>query len=78
MEQRQKKRFGTIAVEKGFISKDDLAAALQIQTDENISKGQHRLLGRILMEQGLLTKGQVYQVLDAMNHEMAYIVSVVR
>nr|WP_320191287.1 hypothetical protein [uncultured Desulfobacter sp.] len=78
MEQRQKKRFGTIAVEKGFISKDDLAAAIRIQTDENISKGQHRLLGRILMEQGLLTKEQVYQVLDAMNNEMAYIVSVVR
>ncbi|WP_321418245.1 hypothetical protein [uncultured Desulfobacter sp.] len=70
MEQRQKKRFGTIAVEKGFISKDDLADDLHIQTDENISKGQHRLLGRILMEQGLLTKEQVYQVLDAMNHEI--------
>ena len=49
------KRFGTIAVEKGFITIDQLVEAMDIQVMDNVEKGEHRPIGRILLAQGLLT-----------------------
>ncbi len=58
------KRFGILAVEKGFITADELIEALRVQVLEDIEKGKHRLLGRILLEQGLLTREQIEDVLQ--------------
>lgn len=60
------KRFGLIAVEKGFITKEQLIEALNIQVIEDIEQGKHRLVGRILLEQGILTIEQIDNVLDEM------------
>ncbi|UCF82145.1 MAG: hypothetical protein JSV50_13155 [Desulfobacteraceae bacterium] len=60
------KRFGTIAVEKGFITIDQLVEAMDIQVMDNVEKGEHRPIGRILLAQGLLTIPQISEVLAAM------------
>ena len=59
------KRFGMIAVEKGFVSKDHVIEAIMVQATENHREGRHRLIGRILMENGLLSPSQLTEVLDA-------------
>ncbi len=60
------KRFGIVAVEKGLITPDQLIEGLKTQVLEDLEKGQHRLLGRILLEQGLITIQQIDEVLEAM------------
>jgi hypothetical protein len=64
-----KKRFGVTAVEKGYISSDQLIEALAIQVAEDISTGGHDLIGKILFEQGILTMDRVDEVLVAMRQE---------
>ena len=58
------RRFGTIAVEKGFITIEQLVEAMNIQIVENVEKGKHRPLGTILFEQGLITNHQIDEVLS--------------
>jgi hypothetical protein len=60
------RRFGTIAVEKGFITIDQLTRALNIQLLENMNEGRHRLIGAILLEQNFIDTPQVTEVLRTM------------
>jgi len=64
------KRFGILAVEKGFITAQELIEALRVQVLDDIEKGKHRLLGRILLEQGLLTREQVEEVLQMLGKRL--------
>lgn len=57
------KRFGVIAIEKGFITAEQLIEAIKIQVMEDIEDGKHRLIGRILLEQELITIPQIDEVL---------------
>lgn len=59
------KRFGIVAIHKGYLTKDELVNALEIQVQEDIDTGTHRLLGEILLEQGVLSVQQVEAVLKA-------------
>ena len=43
------KRFGILAVEKGFVSPEQIREALEIQVRENIEKKKHRFIGTILV-----------------------------
>jgi hypothetical protein len=63
---RIEKRFGTIAVEKGYITIEQLMDALYIQVREDLSGKKHRLIGKILYDQGLLTVDQIERVLATM------------
>jgi hypothetical protein len=66
------KRFGTIAVEKGYITVDQLMDALDIQVRENLSGKGHRLIGKILYDLGFLTIDQIQRVLAAMpSHDVS-------
>ncbi len=56
-------RFGHIAVQEGFITIDQLLAALKVQVEDDLAEDPHRLLGRILCEQGAMTWAQVGEVL---------------
>ena len=58
------KRFGLIAVEKGFITADQLVDAFKIQVMEEIEKGKHRLIGAILYEQGFISMAQIDEVVE--------------
>ncbi len=56
-------RFGTIAVEKGFVTADQVIEAMNIQILEDIEKQEHRLIGSILLDQGIITISQIDEVL---------------
>ena len=60
------KRFGVIAVEKGFIKKEQLFEALKIQVEEDLSRMPHTLIGIILIKLGSLTKEEADHVLLTM------------
>ena len=66
-EETVEKTFGNIAVEKGFVTAEQLDEALRIQAEEDISKGEHRPIGRILLNEGHITLQQVSDVLKAMD-----------
>ena len=58
------KRFGVTAVEMGLITAEQLIEALKTQVIEDMEKGKHRLIGRILLERGIITTEQIDEVLD--------------
>jgi len=70
--QQNNTRFGTIAVEKGFITTEQLATALSLQAVENVRAGTHRRIGQILLEQGLVTEAQIDDVLETMSNTVLY------
>ena len=55
-------RFGIIAVKMGFITAEQLVEALRIQVMGNIEQGEHKLIGTILLERGLITSEQIDEV----------------
>jgi hypothetical protein len=56
------KRFGMIAIEKGFITHGDLVNALSVQIAEDIKKERHRLIGEILLDMDVMTASQIEDV----------------
>jgi hypothetical protein len=60
------KRFGVIAVEKGFITKENLFEALKIQVEDDLSDKPHCLIGQILIRLGHLNREQADEVLLVM------------
>ena len=78
MENMIKKRFGSYAGDKEFITGDQLAEALAIQARENVEEGKHRLLGQILLDQGFITASQIDEVLATMSRSMEYALSMGR
>jgi hypothetical protein len=64
------KRFGVLAVEMGLITANQVIDALRIQVTEDVEKGKHRLIGRILLEQGLITLSQIDEVLKSMGKNL--------
>ena len=78
MKKHYHKRFGSTAVDKGFITKDQLIEALELQARENVEEGKHRLLGQIFVDEGLLTTSQVDEILETMSQRLVYMISVGR
>ena len=62
-----KKRFGFMAVTKGFITIDQLIEAMKIQVREEIKNGEHRLIGAILIEMGFMDTSQVNELLESID-----------
>jgi len=60
------KRFGAIAIDKGYITLEQLMEAMNMQIKEDVEEGQHRLIGTILFEHGLITILQIDDVLKTM------------
>lgn len=65
-EKKVDKTFGDVAMEKGFITEDQLEEALKIQTNEASSTGKRRPVGRILINEGFMTLQQVGEVLKSL------------
>ncbi|MBN1104632.1 MAG: hypothetical protein JXL84_14540 [Deltaproteobacteria bacterium] len=59
-----KKRFGMVAVQKGFITMDQLIEAIGVQAREDIEGEGHRLIGEILLEKGYISAPQIYEVIE--------------
>ena len=60
------KRFGLIALEKGYITQEELIDALKIQVQEDINYSHHRLIGEILLDEGFMFAAQVEEVLKVL------------
>ena len=58
------RRFGNIAVEKGFISGDQLKKAISEQVEDDLSGRPHRMIGMILFEKNIMTIQQIDIVLN--------------
>ena len=56
-------RFGIVAVDKGFVTAEQIVNALELQVKEELSSGKHQKMGMILLEQGQMTLIQVDEVL---------------
>ncbi len=59
-------RFGNIAMSKGFITGEQLVNAINTQIKMEVERGEHRLLGEILVDVGVMKESQVKKVLKAM------------
>lgn len=57
------RRFGTIAVKRGFVSADQVKEAFLEQLDDDLNGRNHRLIGTILSEKELMTWAQIDRVL---------------
>ena len=62
-------RFGMIAMSKGFISFEQFIKAMAIQIKDEIETERHTIIGKILMDQGLLNNTQVEEVLKVMRNQ---------
>ena len=58
------KPFGEVALAKKYITLDQLLHALNTQSVNDLEKGEHKLVGTILYEQGALNLEQFHEVLD--------------
>ena len=59
------KRFGIIAIEKGYITSDEFVEALKIQIAEDFEMGRHSPIGRILLNLDKMSARQIHEVLKA-------------
>ena len=57
-------RFGQIAVEKGFVTAENVKDALSEQLDDDLADKPHRLIGRIFLDKGIMTPRQIDDVLN--------------
>lgn len=60
---KDRPKFGEIAVAKGFCALKDVDQALRIQRDQDQKGERHRLLGIIMIEEGLLSTTQLIEIL---------------
>ena len=65
-EEKFDKRFGMVAIEKGFITFEQLNEALKIQVEEELESGNRRLTGQILQDKGYITNRRIDEVLMSM------------
>jgi hypothetical protein len=56
------KRFGKMAIEKGFITEDQLREAINIQITSEIKNGESIPTGEILFDLGYINRAQIEEV----------------
>ncbi len=59
-----KKRFGTMAVEEGFITVEQLLKAIEIQILEDLATYTHRPIGAILFGLGSISDHQIDSLIN--------------
>jgi len=59
-------RFGSIAYQRKYVTKEQIQEALAEQVEDNVSGRPHRLLGTIFREKEWLTEEQEKSILDEM------------
>lgn len=62
-------RFGVLAVKKGFVTPDQVVAAMNVQVSEDLKSGFHRPIGIILRDQEIITVQQAKEVLNALKRQ---------
>ncbi len=62
-------RFGKIAIDMGFVTAQQLKEAITEQVEDDIADKPHRPIGKILFENGWITKEQIAIVLNELFKE---------
>ncbi|NOZ21313.1 MAG: hypothetical protein GXP25_09510 [Planctomycetes bacterium] len=65
----RKRRFGEIAVRAGFVRDTDVQRALARQREIASNGGNHKLIGIIMLELGLLSNAQLIHVLKELESQ---------
>ena len=60
-----KKRFGYLAVQHGYVTKEQIIEAMAIQTRENVEKQIYRTIGDILLDLGYIDTSQIQVLLES-------------
>jgi hypothetical protein len=68
---RLEKRFGIVAVEKGYITKVQLDNAIITQMTDEVLEREHRPIGTILLDQGHITVEQIDEVLGVIKQSLS-------
>ncbi len=63
----ERRMFGEVAFEKGYISVEQLYEALSIQARDEVRGRPYRFLGQILIDLGYMTEKQVLDVLNELH-----------
>jgi len=63
------RRFGFIAIEKGFIKADQLYEALMRQRAQETGGAERRPLGMVLKDLGYLTVSQINEIMQTLESE---------
>ena len=67
----EKRLFGEIAIQKGYVTTAQVKQALEIQREMRRSGEGHKLIGVLLVELGYLSPDEVVEVLEAYDAERA-------
>ena len=62
-------RFGSIAYQRRYLTKEQIQEGLSEQVDDNVSGRPHRLLGKIFRDKGWLTEEQEKSILAEMGED---------
>ena len=60
-------RFGILAIQKGFITKEQLLEALAIQIDMGLKGTEAKLIGLILYDLGYMNEEQIQKTIKSMH-----------
>ena len=67
METDQKEiRFGIVAVQKGFVTPEQIVEAFEVQLKEDLTTGDHKPIGKIMLDQGVINQKQLHEILRSM------------
>ena len=65
-------RFGKIAVDKGFITPEQLKLALSEQVDDELLRNPQRVIGSIFFDKGWMTYQEIELVLKELFKEITH------
>jgi hypothetical protein len=68
---RSRKRFATIAIERGYITEGQFDDAIIAQMTDEVFEKKHRRIGKILFEEGHITVEQIDEVLEEMKQSLS-------
>ena len=60
-------RFGTIAIEKNFITFENLLEALKVQVNKDLEESIHVEIGQVMIQLGYMKKKEVEEVLHSIS-----------
>jgi hypothetical protein len=66
VEAKSAKRFGAVAIEKGFITRDQFVEAMAMQIDNDLDGFESKAIGSILQAMGYMTSSEVDEVLEVL------------
>lgn len=65
----REKKFGKIAIEKGYITESQLDSVIDAQMNDEIWDRKHRVISTILFHSGYITGQQIDEVLQVMKQD---------